>query len=1396
MIENDIDNINSTFENHHNLLFIDSGIDNYETLISGVENSELILLDSTKNGIEQITEILNNYAEVDSIHIISHGQAGSLQLGSTNLNAGNLNSYADDLAIWSESLTEKGDILLYGCDVGAESVGFEFVNSLSQLTNADIAASNDLTGNSQLGGDWDLEVTIGKIEADLAIDTATRDNFNSVLRTIIDFDDFTDVSQLQFNGNATQAGSLLRLTPAENDQNGSAFFEQAIEVDTNTSFETQFQFQLSGGTTGADGFTFMLQNSILGADALGGNGGSLGYRNVVESLAIEFDTFENSFDTDGNHISVLQDGNVNDPLTTITAPFDLNSGSALNAWIDYDGESDLLEVFLAETLVKPETASLSLNIDLASIVGSEAFLGFSAGTGGLANTHDILNWEFDTNSSFVDETIIDFVDETIIDFDDFADVSQLQLNGNATQAGSLLRLTPAENSQNGSAFFEQAIEVDTNTSFETQFQFQLSEGTTGADGFTFMLQNSILGANALGGNGGSLGYRNVAESLAIEFDTFENGFDTDGNQISVLQDGNVNEPLTTITAPFDLNSGTALNAWIDYDGESDLLEVFLADTLLKPETASLSLNIDLASIVGSEAFLGFSAGTGGLANTHDILNWEFATNSSFVQPGVIQPGVIGLETSIYNVNEEDGTVDVRILRTQGSDGIVSLDYDTFDGEASLGEDYIAASGTITFGDGETIKTVTIPILDDELVEGQEEFRFTIDNLVGDATLLAPRTALIYIADNEAPIINFDDFSDTSQLELNENATQVGNLLRLTPAENDQNGSALFKQALEVDTNTSFESQFQFQLSGGTTGADGFTFMLLNSFLGLNTLGIGARFLGYGEIPDSLAIEFDTHQNSFDPDNNHISVLQDGNFDEPLATITAPFDLNSGSALNAWIDYDGESDLLEVFLADTLLKPETALLSLNIDLASIVGSEALIGFSAATGGSANAHDIINWEFATNSSLRTLPPSDPIYDVIPETIISGLSQPTAIEWTPDGETLFIAEKGGVIKVVQDGELQTTSFIDLSAQVNGIRDRGLLDIAVHPDFFNGSPYVYALYIYDPPEVFENTGLAGEDGVGNRASRLTRITADPSTNFTTAVPGSEEVILGKNSTWENFNGFVNSTNDFDEPPAGILADGTNLEDFLAVDSETHGVGSVEFGLDGALYVSNGDGTSYNQVDPRTVRVQDIDNLSGKILRIDPITGDGLSDNPFFNGDPKANRSKVYQYGLRNPIRIAVHPETGQVYVGDVGWTTWEEINTGAPGVNFGWPYYEGGNGASLQTRDYEDLPEAQAFYTSGESATPSILGLNHVSGINAIILGDFYTGNVYPEEYQGDLFFNDLGQGIVSNVSFDELGNVTAVDTFTTGAQIVVQIKEGPDDSLYYVDLNDGIVGRWSVA
>ena len=665
-------------------------------------------------------------------------------------------------------------------------------------------------------------------------------------------------------------------------------------------------------------------------------------------------------------------------------------------------------------------------------------------------------------------------------------------------------------------------------------------------------------------------------------------------------------------------------------------------------------------------------------------------------------GLISLEPNSTQIiaNEGSGAVEVTIFRNQGSDGIVTVDYRTFDKSAAAGPDYTAVSGTATFNDGETSQTIIIPILEDAQSEGSETFNLTVDNVTGGANLLAPRTALITIEDNDlipgAAVYNGNQYLLTSpgltwQAAQAEAASLGGNLVTI----ND-----------EAEENWLRENFSDTELF----------------WIGFNDVATEGQFQWSSGQPV-------TYTNWAPGEPNNRDGIQD----------FAIMNFGAGE----W------NDTFETELFRGIIE--------------IGGSNP----TSSLGGSGFGEEPTR-----------------------QTVVTGLDLPTAIDWTPDGSTIFIAEKGGVIKAFTNGQLLETPVIDLSAQVNEHRDRGLSDLAVHPDFFNGSPYLYAAYTYDPPEVFENTGLAGPDGEGNRAARLSRITID--LNSLTAVPGSEEVIVGRNSTWDNFNGFVNSTFDLDEPPAlGIV---NKIPDFLADDSVAHSTGAVEFGPDGALYLSNGDGASFNQVDPRGVRVQDIDTLSGKILRIDPITGAGLPDNPFYDGDPNSNRSKVYQYGFRSPFRFNVDPITGVVYVGDVGWNTWEEVNVGQPGANFGWPYYEGGDGTNLRTQEYESLPEAQAFYASGGEATAPILALNHgTDNVNSIIMGDIYRGNAYPPEYQGDLFFSDLAQGIVRNISFDEGGNITDVNEFVDDTDSVVQIVQGPDDNLYFVELYNGVVGRW---
>lgn len=813
-----------------------------------------------------------------------------------------------------------------------------------------------------------------------------------------------------------------------------------------------------------------------------------------------------------------------------------------------------------------------------------------------------------------------------------------------------------------------------------------------------------------------------------------------------------------------------------------------------------NLRVDRITIDGveyqTEAPNVYSTGTwqnGGITPGFKESEW-LHVNGYFEYGNSSDAGVIALETSIINVDEDAGTVEVRVVRTNGFDGQVTVDYATQPGTASPGSDYTPVSGTLTFDEGQAVDTIVIPILDDSLAESIEQFTVTIDNVNGGAVLLVPRTATVTIIDDEVDLPEYADFSSVAGLTFNGDATQSGNSLRLTPASTWKAGSVFFDESIRLENDASFRTAFGFQITGGTAGADGFTFAIQNDPDGASALGGNAASLGYEGIENSVAIEFDTHYNAaYDVNDNHVSILS-GSITNSLRTFIPDDLLNNGTQYYAWVEYNGISDVLAVYLSDTTTKPTLALLKATVDLETVVGDNAHFGFTGGTGGRSNAHLVTSWTMDQQVPPQNPPTElgDTVVDV--DVVTSGIAQPTGIEWLPDG-TMLIAEKGGVVKTAVGGAVSATPFIDISDMVNGVRDRGLLDIAVHPDFEN-NPYVYLLFTYDPPEVFNQQAgtLAGPDGRGNRAGRLIRVTADASDNYRTAVAGSEVVLLGSNSTWENFNGFANSTTNFGEPPAGENPDGSYVQDFIPSDSESHTVGGLAFAPDGALFVSIGDGASYNAVDVRADRVQDIDSLSGKVLRIDPLTGQGLPDNPFYNSNPNANRSKVYQMGLRNPFRISVDAVSGQLFIGDVGWGNWEEINAAGPGANFGWPFYEGGSGVSNVQPSYAGTPQGQAFFASSVPVDASIYALNHqADGINAIVMGDAYNGSLYGAEYQGDIFFNDLGQGIVRHASLDAQGNVIDVQTFTTGANVVVAISQGPDGALYYVDLDDSVIGRW---
>lgn len=311
--------------------------------------------------------------------------------------------------------------------------------------------------------------------------------------------------------------------------------------------------------------------------------------------------------------------------------------------------------------------------------------------------------------------------------------------------------------------------------------------------------------------------------------------------------------------------------------------------------------------------------------------------------------------------------------------------------------------------------------------------------------------------------------------------------------------------------------------------------------------------------------------------------------------------------------------------------------------------------------------------------TVPP-----DFYHEQVRTDFTNPVGMTFD-ENNRLYVWEKGGTVYLVDtNGNRLPNPLIDLSDEVGDWYDHGLLGFALDPAFLSNG-FVYLLYVVDPHHLMHyGTAQYSTDSLdipGATIGRLVRYTADASDNFESIDPASRVILLGES------------------PSTGI-----------PLVSSFHGIGTIAFGLDGTLLISNGDGTSPSmdvgmeadtfvdftqQALQRGIltadqhvgqfRSQYLGSLSGKVLRVDPVTGDGVPSNPFYDPqNPRSPQSRTWSLGYRNPFRMSVFPGTGshvasdgnpgKIIVGDVGATEWEEINLlDQGGLNGGWPLFEG---------------------------------------------------------------------------------------------------------------------------
>jgi len=310
------------------------------------------------------------------------------------------------------------------------------------------------------------------------------------------------------------------------------------------------------------------------------------------------------------------------------------------------------------------------------------------------------------------------------------------------------------------------------------------------------------------------------------------------------------------------------------------------------------------------------------------------------------------------------------------------------------------------------------------------------------------------------------------------------------------------------------------------------------------------------------------------------------------------------------------------------------------------------------------------------------------------------PTLMAWAPDGR-LFFSTQDGQVRIVQDGVLLTKPFLKLK-NVDYLPEVGMLGIAFDPAFATNH-YVYVYYT-------STTKLPHD--------QVSRFVA----NGNVAVAGSETVI------WSG---------------AGPLHDGYHVG------------GQIGFGIDGKLYIAQGD----NDYGPNA---QDLTTTFGKILR---INSDGTipTDDPFYTtttGDARA----IWAYGLRNPYTWAFRPGRSLMMIDDVGANTWEEIDRGHAGANYGWPITEG------PTTDPQFVAPAYAY-----------LHVETPGGECAIIGGAFYNPPVYtyPAQYKGMYFFADHCAGWIKTFN----PTTGTINDFMTGGTQPVSLTVGPDGNIYYM-------------
>jgi glucose/arabinose dehydrogenase len=429
---------------------------------------------------------------------------------------------------------------------------------------------------------------------------------------------------------------------------------------------------------------------------------------------------------------------------------------------------------------------------------------------------------------------------------------------------------------------------------------------------------------------------------------------------------------------------------------------------------------------------------------------------------------------------------------------------------------------------------------------------------------------------------------------------------------------------------------------------------------------------------------------------------------------------------------------------------------------------------------------------------------------ETVFSGLRRPTALRIAPDGR-VFVTEQRGTVLAFPNLDSDTPEvLLDLRTEVYDYWQMGLLGLALDPAFPD-EPYLYLAYTHDAPigSRAPTYGAAGgEDDSCPEPDVTSCITSGRVSRFRVPLngPAGPEQVLVEDwcHTWRN-----------------------------------HSIGTIAFAADGSLLAGGGDGADGARIDfgqlshppdacgrpanqpaatvgplhavGGSLRSQSLRTtpdrvrLNGTIIRVDRATGLGVPENPLA-AHSDVNARRILAIGLRNPFRFTLRPGTDELWIADVGWDQYEELNVldarATEVRNFGWPCFEGP--VAQPAHEAAGHAACRELYADRASVDFPTFSFAHgsrrhdpsrqcVSGSSAISALAFYDGEALPARYRGALFFADLPRSCmwVIPAGRNALPDGDAIELFATDIA-AVDLQVGPDGGLYYVDPLAGAVRR----